>query len=180
MMSWRTWLDNRIRSISSNVCAPKGVKVENRLYTLPAAHEPFAIPFEDPPLWHDGGFLDPAHPTRVTVPAGLSGRYHLIAAVRWRDQDEQQFSVDFSEGCFFVAWIAVNGDTGHSPRDSGTVDAPAAYASVTTQQTVLETALDVGDYIELQVRWHDAATGYPVENFRIEAWLTARRLCGSD
>jgi hypothetical protein len=114
------------------------------------------------------------------VPAGLSGRYHLIAAVRWRDQDEQQFSVDFSEGCFFVAWIAVNGDTGHSPRDSGTVDAPAAYASVTTQQTVLETALDVGDYIELQVRWHDAATGYPVENFRIEAWLTARRLCGSD
>ncbi len=176
-MPWRTWLENRIRTICAATCVPKGVKLEHRGLPLPNSKE-LVIPFPNPPLWHDGGYLDPAFPTRVTVPAGLDGPHFVHAEVQWSLNTGNSFTTGFRDGTSFVFQIILNGNAATSPSDSRTADAPVATAYTTHQTIVWESDLNSGDTIELHAAWHDSVTqpGILPTQLRIEAWLTVRRL----
>jgi hypothetical protein len=179
MMSWSTWLDNRIRTICKKTCSPRGVKLESGDKPLPST-SPFVVPFQDPPLWHTGGYFNPASPTRVTVQPGSEGRYHVIAAVHWSFMFPQPFDENFRKSSCFVSWIERNGSTSTSPRDATAVDAPVVHGQVTTQLIVVETDLSANDFLELKVLWRDQGAGVPPSQIKLEAWLTVRRLCPAD
>lgn len=172
-----TWLDNRIRRICRKTCGPKGVKLENRVIILPDSKE-LVVPFPNEPLWHTGGYISPGHPTRVKIPAGFEGRYHVLAAVEWALRTDTPFTIPIRDGSSFVSQIIVNGDAANSPSDPRTVDAPVSTGHSTTQTIVWETKLTADDFLELHVAWHDSEMPYdmPANQLKIEAWLTVRKL----
>lgn len=180
-MSWTDWLDNRIRTICSATCAatraPKGVRLENRALTLPASKD-LVIPFPNPPTWHDGGYINTANPTRVTVPTGLDGPHFVRAEVHWALNTGNSFSTAFRDGTCFVSKIILNGNASANPLDSLSVAAPVATGYTTQQSIIWEPDLAAGDFLELHVAWHDAVAqaGILPSQLMIEAWLTVRRL----
>ena len=174
-MSWTDWLDNRIRTISAATCTAKGVKLKNRNVPLPDGNV-IVVPFPDDPLWHEGDYVSPDHPTRVTIPGGLEGRYHVLAEIHWRFNISEMFSIDFRDKSYFIAMIVLNGDPENSPHDPRSVGAPVALARTTTQTIVWETSLAAGDFLELSARWKNSQIETSPFPLVVEAWLTVRRL----
>ena len=155
----------------------RGITVENRVIYLPSSNETI-VEFNDPPVWKNGDFFAVSEPTRVTVPPGLAGRYLAHAVVHWFEKMDGTFSPAFRDGSYFFTRIMKNGDTSDHPREARTTAAPIATASITSQSILWEASLEVGDYLELEVRWRvsDPAVRAEITGLKLEAWLTLRRL----
>ena len=155
----------------------RGVTVENRTFHLPPEGM-MVVSFPGPPLWKNGNFLNAGKPTRIKVPAGLSGRYLARATVHWFLLDDGTFSIQARDGSYFFSRLRLNGDTSHDPREARTTTAPIVQATITSQSILWETNLTSGNYLELEVKWHamNQAARDAVSGLKLDAWLTLRRL----
>lgn len=155
----------------------RGATVENRTLHLPPTEE-MIVDFSNPPLWQNGNFFNIAEPTRLKVPAGLSGRYFARATVHWSPDDDSTFTVPVRDNSYFFCRLRKNGNVSHDPREARTITAPVVQASITSQIVLWEATLSTGDYLDLDVRWQvmSQTARDNISGLRLEAWLTLRRL----
>lgn len=109
--------------------------------------------------WDSVGFFEPSEPTRLTVPAGLSGRYLIQAATRWVDHQEP-LDPDPTPDSYYYAFMMHNG-SGHPAGNDArcTTNNVEGGATGTTQHFMYETELAEGDFVEL---WLWQGFGTPI------------------
>jgi hypothetical protein len=111
---------------------------------LPSAN--YALVF-DTEHYDTGGYHDPAvNPSRLTVPAGKAGKYHITGGVR--------FTASSSQGRR-EAYIRLNGTT-----DIAEVEAAASTSSYNALIPTITYDLAAGDYVEL-VTYQDTGVNIP-------------------
>jgi len=109
--------------------------------------------------WDSDGFFQPSDSTRLTVPAGLGGRYLIQAATRWIDHREPAGGDPLPDS-YYYAFVMRNG-SGHPAGNDArcTANNVEGEATGTTQHFMHETHLNGGDFIEL---WLWQAFGSPI------------------
>lgn len=109
--------------------------------------------------WDSVGFFEPSEPTRLTVPAGLGGRYLIQAATRWLDHREPLGEGSLPDSHYY-AFMMCNG-SGHPAGNDArcTANNVEGGATGTTQHFMYETELVAGDFVEL---WLWQGFGTPV------------------
>ena len=155
-MSWRTWLDHRIRTECRRMLRVRGIKIAGSALFTNQSHQ--VIEFLDPPIWASDPYFDSANPSSITVPDGLGGRYFLHATLKWTHAMDEDFTeVESNKGYFYAHFEHKHNDNNDTLPDTRHTVAPVAEAALTTKIIVWEGDLDSGDILEL--RAFDYAVG---------------------
>lgn len=108
---------------------------------------------------YDGlGFHEGANPSRITVPAGKAGYYHVVTCLKW----------DTSGTGARLAEFLVNGAT--QPGYQTQVAAVTSVGEWTTQELVAPVSLAVGDYIEVRCSQSSGGNLVLQSGCRFAAW----------
>lgn len=109
--------------------------------------------------WDSVGFFESSEPTRLTIPAGLGGRYLIQTATRWLDHRDFP-GEEPPPDSYFYAFVMHNG-SGHPAGNDArcTANNVEGGATGTTQHFTYETELVAGDFVEL---WLWQGFGTPV------------------
>lgn len=134
-----------------------GAKVENAIGGQPVASDSSELATYEFIDWDSGGFFDPAHPTRLTVPAGLTGRYRIDVAIRWMHQGSTQTGYTPPADGYFWASITRDGEPAAFSEDARATASMVLGASSTSQHFGCETLLNAGQFVELTL-WHRYGT----------------------
>ncbi len=120
--------------------------------------------------WDSDGFFQAGHPTRLTVPEGLGGRYLIQVAIRWLNEWDPAGG-DPPADSYYYAYVMLNG-TGHPAGNDArsTANDVEGGATGTTQHFVYETDLAEGSYAELWL-WQE----YEAER-RCDVYFQMRRV----
>jgi hypothetical protein len=95
--------------------------------------------------WDSDGYFDSGSPTRLTVPAGLEGRYLLQVALRWINKNDPM-----APDSYFYSFITLNEDQCPVSNDArSTANNTEAGSEGTTQHFTYETHLNAGDFVQL-------------------------------
>lgn len=105
--------------------------------------------------WDSDGYFSGSEPSRLTVPAGLGGRYFVQVAVRWRNPDSPPLPPPAPEEAHYYTYLSLNGSQGPAGSDArATANTIKGVGFSTTQHFTFETNLSAGDYLEVRV-WQD-------------------------
>lgn len=110
--------------------------------------------------WDSVGFFQPSEPTRLTVPAGLGGRYLIQVATRWLDHRDPLLGKEPQPDSYYYAFVMRNG-SGHPAGNDArcTANNVEGEATGTTQHFMYETGLAEGEFVEL---WLWQGFGSPI------------------
>lgn len=135
--------------------------------------------FKHPPDWQSDPFLDPADPTKISIPPKLLGRYYLRVTIRWERSDNNEFQIADRDGGYFFTYVTKNGDTDEYRLQDTRISAAAVVMSTKTFIHVLwEGNLRRGDYLKLFIGRSGTILGptdIPI-SVMANIWTVLRRL----
>jgi len=120
------------------------------------ADEKTAIPFQHVE-WDSDGYFDDQETTRLTVPAGLGGRYFVQVAIRWHNTEAAPETPIMAEirDSYYYAFVSLNGSEHAVVTNArSTANKVGFGATGTTQHFSFDLDLSDGDFIEARL-WQD-------------------------
>jgi len=150
-----------------------GAEVIAGTIPVPASSPASTVPFQDE-AWDTDDYIDEGEPTRLTVPAGLGGRYFVQVVVRWHNPEEFHPippNIGELKDSYFYAFVSMNGSLDAVGATARSTAAKVGNgASTTTQHFTFDMSLSDGDFIEVRL-WQDF-----LDPVRADAFLTLRRV----
>lgn len=153
-MSWRRWLDNRIRFICREQTRVRGCKFNALIRAVPfdPVENTKILPEQTTEPDPDGFFttdVDGNH--HVVIPPNLGGRYILLAQVSWSKEPviplpiNPVWTLENADTGFLFAFPAKAGDSPSSLPESRLTSTPVVHAKHTLQRIHWEGMLEAGD-----------------------------------
>ncbi len=149
--------ETKYRRAARELTMVRGASVYGALHWSSTAPPCKTVTFSSGARWDSDGFFMTGHPSRITIPADLEGRYLASAFVMWSRDNSNPFTIGQRDGTgstsaagYFSAVITANGST-TSPRQNLSVAAVVPTAIRTTQVVSWETDLAAGDYLEVEL-----------------------------
>lgn len=150
-----------------------GAEVFAGAVPVPANPPTFTVPFQNEDSDTDD-YFDDGESTRLTVPAGLGGRYFVQVAVRWYNPEEVHPAppnIGDLKDSYFYAFVSMNGNPNAVGNDARSTAAKVGNgATGTTQHFTFDMSLNDGDFIEVRL-WQDI-----LDPVRADVFLTLRRV----
>lgn len=150
-----------------------GAEVFAGAVPVPANPPTFVVPFQNED-WDTDDYFDGGEPTRLTVPAGLGGRYFAQVAVRWYNPEEfdpPPPNIGDLKDSYFYAFVSMNGNPHAVGNDARSTAAKVGHgATGTTQHFTFDMSLNDSDFIEVRL-WQDF-----LDPVRADVFLTLRRV----
>jgi hypothetical protein len=128
-----------------------GAKVVAGSHPVPA-DEKTAIPFQQVD-WDSDEYFDEGEPTRLTVPAGLGGRYFIQVAIRWHNTEQAPGPPNVViRPSYYYAFVSLNGGEHAVVTNArSTANKVGNDATTTTQHFTFDLDLSEGDFIEARL-----------------------------
>ena len=137
------------------------------------------VKFKHPPEWQSDPFLDPADPTKITIPRKLAGRYYVRVTIRWERSDNNEFQIADRDGSCFFTYVTKNGDTdAYALQDTRVSAAPVVMSTKTFLHVLWEGNLKRDDFLKVFIcHWGTilGANDIPI-SVMANVWMIVRRL----